>query len=204
MANAEKLLNEAQYAFNSISAGESREDSRNRSRATSLCRKIIRKYPESTEASEAHSILRRLGEEAFLPQMPLVHRHGSHENAHRTPEPKAQRSPAPQTVTIPDPTHHAPTGKVSHRDDAVQLDWSGLMSVILATPKVVLGAIGFIVFVLFGIFGPFIFLALVALLFLATPVRALLQPKQRKEINAIVIRANAWIDDKYRSGSGLS
>lgn len=196
MASAEQLLNEAQYAFNSISAGESRENSRNRSRATSLCKKIIRKYPASTEASQAHSILRRLGEEAFLPQMPIVHRHGPHDEAHRSPEPTAQHSP--------DPAHQAPTGKVSHRDDAVPLDWSGLISVILATPKVVLGVVGFIVFVLFGIFGPFIFLALLALLFLATPVRALLKPKQRKEINAIVIQANAWIDDKYRSGSGLS
>jgi hypothetical protein len=78
------------------------------------------------------------------------------------------------------------------------------MSVILATPKVVLGVIGFVAFILFGIFGPFIFLALLALLFFATPVRAMLQPRQRKEINALVIRANAWIDDKYRSGSGLT
>jgi hypothetical protein len=189
MASAEKLLNEAQYAFNGISAGEARDNSRNRSRAISLCKKIVRKYPTSTEASEAHSILRRLGEEAFLPQMPLVHRHGSHDKAHRTPEPKAQRSP---------------TGTASGQDDAVPLDWSGLMSVILATPKVVLGVIGFVAFILFGIFGPFIFLALLALLFFATPVRAMLQPRQRKEINALVIRANAWIDDKYRSGSGLT
>jgi hypothetical protein len=189
MASAEQLLNEAQYAFNSISAGESRGNNRNRSRAKSLCKKIIRKYPVSTEAAEAHAILKRLGEEAFLSRMPIVHQHREHSDTHRTPEPSRQQ---------------APTGKVAHRDDAVALDWSGLMSVFLATPKVVLGVIAFVGFVLLGILGPFMFLPLLVLVVLAPPVRALMEPRHRKEINAFVIRANAWIDKKYESGSGLA
>jgi hypothetical protein len=36
MANAEQLLNEAQYAFQSVSYGESRDNKRNASRAKSL------------------------------------------------------------------------------------------------------------------------------------------------------------------------
>jgi len=42
MASVEQLLNEAQYAFQRVSFGESRDNERNASRASSLCKKIIR------------------------------------------------------------------------------------------------------------------------------------------------------------------
>ena len=77
MASAEKLLHEAQFAFQSISFGESRANNRNRSRAMSLCKKIIRKYPASMEAAEAHAVLRRLGEEAYSSKMQVQHVHTS-------------------------------------------------------------------------------------------------------------------------------
>ena len=72
MASAEHLLNEAHYAFANISYGESRANKRNAARAKSLCRKIIRRFPDSTEASEARAILRRLGEES--PVSPMLDR----------------------------------------------------------------------------------------------------------------------------------
>lgn len=65
MANAEKLLNEAHYAFNRINSGESPDNRRNASRARSLCMKIIRRYPASAEASSAKAILRRLGDATY-------------------------------------------------------------------------------------------------------------------------------------------
>ena len=64
MATAEQMLNEAQYAFANITFGESLANARHAARAKSLARKIIRKFPATTEASEARAILRRLGEEA--------------------------------------------------------------------------------------------------------------------------------------------
>ena len=75
MASAEKLLHEAQFAFQSISFGETPENKRNASRAKSLSLKIIRKHPNSMEASEAHAILRRLGEEAYSSKMSKQHQH---------------------------------------------------------------------------------------------------------------------------------
>ena len=91
----------------------------------------------------------------------------------------------------------------THDDQTVPLDWSGLLSVILATPKTVLSVIAFIGLVLFSILGPFFLLPIVVLIFLTGPFRGTLQPKQRKEMNKFVIRANTWIDKQIESRSGL-
>ncbi|MDJ0907082.1 MAG: hypothetical protein QNI96_13770 [Woeseiaceae bacterium] len=196
MASAEKLLNEAQYAFNSIGPGGSRGDRRNASRASRLARKIIRKYPASSEAAEARSILKRLGEEAFAPRLPLMHGHAGHSESQRTPE-----SPSATTMTS---VNRAPTGKVAQFEDTVALDWSGLLSVILATPRILLGVILVAGLFLFNLFGWFLLLPILLLVFLVSPARSLLQRKQRNDINAVVIRANEWIDRKIRDGGGLS
>ena len=94
MASAEHLLHEAQYAFQSISFGESRENARNRSRAKSLSNKIIRKFPASMEVAEAHAILRRLGEEAYASKLKLQHQHVSRSTHHRPPP----STPEPQSI----------------------------------------------------------------------------------------------------------
>jgi hypothetical protein len=198
MVNAEKLLNEAQYAFNNVGPGGTRDDRRNASHASRLARKIIRKYPTSTEAAQAHSILRRLGEEAFQAQMPLAHRHAEHGESHHTPEP--QKLPA-RAVASADWT---PTGKATQDGDIVSLDWRGLLSLLLATPKIVLGVMLAVGLFLFGIFGWFLFLPLLALIMLTSPARVFLQRKQRDDINEFVIQANAWIDRKIQDGTGLS
>jgi type IV secretory pathway VirB2 component (pilin) len=198
MASAERLLNEAQYAYNSVGPGNSRSDRRNASRAKSLARKIIRRYPTSTEAEEAHSLLRRLGDEAFLPQLPVVHRHANHDQSHRKPERSQAATPAVMR------SRGASTSQAPGFEDTVSLDWAGLLSLLFATPKVVLGVIVAGLLFLFGIFGWLLFLPLVALVFLTSPARALLQRKQREDINAFVIQANAWIDQKIQQGQGFS
>ena len=86
MATAEKLLHEAYFAFGNISYGETPNNKRNTRRATSLCRKILRKYPGTKEAAEAHAILMRLGEEAYTSQLNRQHKHIT-QTAHHTPEP---------------------------------------------------------------------------------------------------------------------
>lgn len=190
MASAEQLLNEAQYAFNSVGPGGTRDDRRNASRASRLARKIISRYPTSTEAAQAHSILRRLGEEAFQSQMPLAHRHAEHSESHRTPEPQT----APMRAA----------SSAAQYDGTVSLDWRGLLSLLFATPKIVLGVLLAFGLFLFGIFGWILFLPLLLLIMLTSPARALLQRRQRDDINDFVVRANKWIDHKIQDGTGFS
>jgi len=182
MASAEHLLHEAQYAFNCITFGESRENSRNAARAESLCRKIIRKYPDSMEAGESHAILRRLGEEAYTSKMRSRHRHIEQSEHHRTsapantPEPRRARKPRAAPV-----------------DGEVAFDWSGLIAWLVSLPKAVLGTFVFGGLLLFGILGPFIFLPLIGLILFTGPGRQMLKSEQRENLNGFVVRANAFI-----------
>lgn len=189
MASAEQLLNEAQYAFQSISSGESPGNRRNASRASSLCKKIIRKFPASSYAAEAHAILRRLGEEAYSSHLSAAHRHISPSEHHAAPTPKPLTRPQTRS-----------TG----RNVTAPFDWAGLLAVILVTSKTVLVVIAFFVVFLFGFFGPFMILAFTGLLFLTRPLRQLMKPKERQKMNEFVVRANAYIEERRRSGKGLT
>lgn len=190
MANAEQLLNEAQYAFQSISSGDTGENRRNAARAKSLCKKIFRKYPGSSEAAVAHGIMMRLGEEAFTSQMAVEHRHTTQAEHHTAATPTLM----PRTEPLARPDGH---------DEIVPFDWAGLLAVILVTSKTVLAVIAFFVVFLFGFFGPFMFLAFVGLLFLTVPFRQTMKPRQRQKMNEFVVRANAYIEERRKSGTGL-
>jgi hypothetical protein len=189
MASAEQLLNEAQYAFQSISSGQSPDNKRNASRASSLCKKIIRKFPTSSYAAEAHAILRRLGEEAYSSNLSVEHRHTTQAKHHTA------LTPMPKSKPLVRPTRH---------DEIVPFDWAGLLAVILVTSKTVLAVIAFFVVFLFGIFGPFMFLAFIALIFLTGPFRQTMKPRQREVMNEFVVRANAYIEERRKSGTGLT
>ena len=185
MANAEKLLHEAQFAFQSISFGESRANDRNRSRASSLCRKIIRKYPVSMEAGEAHAILRRLGEESYSSKMAVQHVHPSASNRHQAPRPDPQIRPGEDV-------------------EMEAFNWAGLMSLLFMMPKLVFGIGAFAAFLLFGLFGWFIFLPLVAFVLLTGPFRQMLKPEQRREMNTFVAKVNAFIEEQRQKGGGFN
>ncbi len=60
MASAEKLLLEAEFAFRNISPG-STDEKKFTARAKRYASKLVRKYPASSEAEQAHNILRHLG-----------------------------------------------------------------------------------------------------------------------------------------------
>lgn len=197
MANAEQLLNEAQYAFQSVSYGESRDNKRNASRAKSLCKKIIRKFPTSSYAAEAHAILRRLGEEAYTSHLRVAHRHTTQAEHHTAPTAirSAKSKPKPKPV---------PLARSTHRDETVLLDWAGLLAVLAITSKSILVVIAFLGIVLFGIFGPILLLPLIAFVLLTGPFRQLLKPQQRKSMNVFIAQANAFIEDRRRSGTGLN
>jgi len=189
MASAEQLLNEAQYAFQSISSGDTGENRRNAARAKSLCKKIFRKYPGSSEAAVAHGIMMRLGEEAFTSQLAVEHQHTTQAEHHAAP------TLMPKTKSLARP---------ARQDEMVPFDWAGLLAVILVTSKTVLAVIAFFVVFLFGFFGPFMFLAFVGLLFLTVPFRQTMKPRQRQKMNEFVVRANAYIEERRRSGTGLT
>ncbi|MGI9248077.1 MAG: hypothetical protein ACR2QI_03630 [Woeseiaceae bacterium] len=176
MATAEQLLNEAQYAFQSIGFGESRENTRNASRANSLCNKIIRRFPTSNEAAEAHAILRRLGEEAYSSELTSQHQHASQNIHHRQPR------------SAPDLQRMA-----TRQGELETLNWSGLISWLSTMPKIVLFMIAFAGFFLFGFLGPFLLVPLVAFVLLTGPFRQMLKPEQRKELDAFIVRANNFI-----------
>ena len=203
MASAEKLLHDAQYAFASITYGESRANKRNRARATSLCRKIMRKYPGSMEAAEALSILRRLGEESYLSELPVRHRHITEARHHGETRPQAGMPLArPRTPAAPPPA----SGSVMPSRPPVgneSLDWSGLLGLLLTMPKVVLGILVFVGLFLFSIFGPFLVLALIALVLFTGPFRSMLNRSQREQASEFIARANAWIDERRRAGGGF-
>lgn len=186
MSSAEHLLNEAQFAFANVSFGQSLANTRHRARARSLCRKIIRKYPASMEAAEARALLRRLGDESYTSQMPVQHRHMTRASHHVRND-----AASPRPVTNTAGTNPA-------------FDWSGLLSVILMTPKVALGVMAAVIFVLLSLFGPFLAFALVLLVILTGPFRSLLGPAQREQVNDFIVRANAFIDERRRSGTGFS
>ena len=189
MATAEQLLHEAQYAFASISFGESLSNKRNRSRATSLCRKIMRKYPGTMESQEAYAILQRLGEEGYTSGLRLVHQHRSRKDHRR----------APPVSTVMRGTE---LGRGAQSGDT--LDWGGLVGLILGLPGAVLFAVLAAGFIAFAIFGWLLVLPLIALILFTGPFRSLLRPDARRQLNDLVARLNTLIDERRNSGGGFS
>jgi len=210
MATADKLLHDAQYAFQSISFGQSRDNTRNRSRAKSLCMKIIRKYPETMEAGEAHAILRRLGEESYSSNLSKKHRHVTPAQHHR-PTPKTPIGRVHKHVSREE--HYSakalararsrtpvPDSQYSALDDstAETLNWGGLTGLLLTLPKAILVMIAIAGFFLFGILGPFLFIPLVLFVMFTGPFRQMLKPEQRREMNEFIVRANDYIGQRGR------
>jgi hypothetical protein len=187
MANAEKLLHEAQFAFQSISFGDTPDNRRNASKALALCNKIIRKYPASMEAGEAHAILRRLGEEAYSSKMASRHRHVPQRVHHSAPSPTRTPTHTP-TQQNPFVAH----GKIE------TLDWGALLGWLFSVPKFVLGAIVLGGFILFGLFGPFLFIPLIAFVLFTGPFRQMLRQDQRNNLNSLVQRINAFVAERSR------
>ena len=173
MASVEQFLNEAQYAFQSISSGETPDNRRNASRARSLCRKIIRKFPRSTEADSAHAILKRLGDEAYLSNLGSQHRHSA---------------------------THVPQARPTLGDETVVLDWRGLLKPIFNAPKSSLAVIGTAAIILIIVFGPFFLLPLIALVLFTGPFKQRLEPKHRQKVNQFITRINAYVEERRKTG----
>ncbi len=177
MATAEKLLHEAYFAFGNISYGETPNNKRNMRRATRLCHKILRKYPGTTEAAEAHAILMRLGDESYTSRLSQQHKRITQEVQH-APRPAAQAS------------------MTTAAQEVEALNWSGLIGWLLSLPRFVLGLILVGGFFLFGVFGPLLFVPLVLLFLFTGPFRGMLKPEQRRQIDDIVASINRAIEEQ--------
>lgn len=195
MASAEHLLHEAQYAFNSITYGESRANRRNAARASKLCNKIIRRHPGTTEAYVAHAILRRLGEEAFMPKLAARHRHIPESEHHKSPRRATKATTSATTAKSAVPPEMRTFVTHSATDD-VSLDWGGLVSAIFMAPKIVLGLFAGAGMFLFGIFGWFVLVPLLLAALVLGPGRPLMNRQQRDQVNMFIATANSWIAEK--------
>ncbi|MDJ0712231.1 MAG: hypothetical protein QNJ14_17715 [Woeseiaceae bacterium] len=196
MATAEKLLHEAYFAFNNVSYGETPDNKRNKRRATSLCRKILRKYPGTMEASEAHAILMRLGEEAYTSQLAVQHQHIT-QTAHHAPKPgDKHRHISQQEHHRPNPRQAAQTPMTAANQEVEKLNWAGLIGWLVTLPRFVLALILLGGFFLFGIFGPFLFVPLILLVLFTGPFRNTLKPEQRRQIDEIVAWVNRAIEEQ--------
>ena len=180
MASAEQLLNEAQYALHSINSGESRDNGRNASRARALSKKIIRKFPTSTEANSAHSILRRLGDEAYVSGLGAPHEGVVEHVFHKVQSPESQQRP-------------------TQSDETVVLDWAGLLRLIFSTQKSGLAVVVIVVGVLFANFGPFLLIALFALLLFKVRFKQMLNPSQGQKMNELITRINAHVAEQRKT-----
>ncbi len=178
-ATAERLLHEAQYAFQSITFGESSRNKRNAARARRLCRKLMRKMPGTMYASEAHAILLRLGDEAYTSNLARQHRHITQAEHHN---PSSPVRPAVQTF-------------IDNTENEV-LDWAGLLGWFFSLPKAVLTVILVAGLFLFGLLGPLLFLPLIAVLFLTSPFQIMLNRRQREKVNDLIVRINVFIAER--------
>lgn len=195
MATAEKLLHDAYFAFNSISYGETPGNKRNKRRATSLCRKILRRFPGTTEAAEAHAILMRLGEEAYTSQLARQHTHISQE-AHHAPRPGERHPPVSQSEHHrPRPVSQSPVTATAQ--DVESLNWAGLIGWLVSLPRFMLGLMLVGGFFLFGVFGPLLFVPLVLLILFTGPFRGMLKPERRQQIDDIVASINRAIEERH-------
>ena len=104
MANAEKLLHEAEFAFRNISPG-SADEKKYAARARRYASKLLRKYPASPEAEQANNILRRLGFGYAIAK----------------PKSKQRPKPRPRPSQPVSPSPHADhTSEAPHRHSAQQ------------------------------------------------------------------------------------
>ncbi len=182
MASAEALLHEAQYAFQSVSFGDTRDNRQNSARAKSLAMKIIRKFPASNEASGAHAILQRLGDEAYASRFKYSHDH--------QPQPDGPHTHSQLT------TQSRVESRRRSQEPIELLDWQRLIVRLLKLPKGVWVATMFGGIFLLGILGPLLFLPLLGLIIFVGPFRHMFPVKSRKDMNTAIRRINAWLDKK--------
>jgi uncharacterized membrane protein YedE/YeeE len=73
------------------------------------------------------------------------------------------------------------------------LDWSGLLALLFALPKIIIGLLVLVGFFLFGVFGPIIFAPLILFVLFTGPFRQTLKQEQREQLNTLIVKVNEYI-----------
>jgi hypothetical protein len=144
VASAGELIREAQHAFMNISPGSS-DERKYTARAKKYANRVIRKYPASSEATQARQILARLG----VIQMPARVRVSPHKS--HTPEPSHQhdlRTPKIAAARVR-------TTKSVAKDDSWQQIWRSFLDLSYSKKKVLAFVTMFAFFIIS--FMPFLF-----------------------------------------------
>ena len=183
MANAEQLLNRAQYAFQNIGYGNNPGSRKHTARARSNSMKVIRKYPGSSEAAIAHTILVRLDEDAYAAPSKFKHTHST--------APKNIHSHTDLRMPVPVQVSSRRSGNMSSE----QLQWLKLIVRFFTLPKIVLGVFFLVGLFVFALFGPFILLPIAFLLILGSPLRQMFPEKNRQGADEVIRKINAWLDE---------
>ena len=177
MANAEELFRDAYFAFQNVSPGSADEE-KNTATAKRIAHRIIRKYPRSTEATQARTILRSLGEYVALANPTPITRtvHTSHRpvaTPSRPHQPHFQR-----TTVDKEPTREEVVKKLAAVTEVFRQQsaasnssgnytWGGAwekFSALSYFKKKVFGAIAIFIFIFFSSV-PFLLLGLAAYAF---------------------------------------
>ena len=184
MASADELMRDAQYAFQNISFADTPDNRKNSARALSLAAKVVRKYPNSPEASVARSILRRLGDETYAVKFSIQHSHAT----------SAENSHAHTNSESPDVNLFEPSGSAQGRRE--QLDWQRLTALVSKLPRTGWLIFAFLGIIFFALFGVFLLIPFVMLVLFASPMRTIFPAKNQQAADEVIRKINAWLREQ--------
>ena len=133
MAGAGELIREAQHALQNVSPGSS-DEKKYAARAKKYAKRVIRKYPTSVEAIQAHQILAHMG----VIQAPARVRISPHKD--HTPEPSHQHDLRTREIAAARPS----TTKRVAEDDSWQQIWQSFLELSYSKKKVLAFAAVFV------------------------------------------------------------
>lgn len=210
MANADELLRDAQYAFQSISFGNTRENRAFRARAKSAARKIIRKFPDSFEVGQAQVILNKLEGRVVAPK--FAHTHALDDQVRsRDPEPKTPLAMPWVPISRPEQgskssafeTHQGAHRRREHgkKDDAelnLGTIWEGFRQLAVVIQLTAAAVVLFIV----AAFGVFPFIVMTGFAYYLVSRMEKKVPAQFDRIRYQLLKPiDAWLKEN-KSGSG--
>ena len=178
MANAGELLREAQYAYQNVSHGDSPDNRKKTARAKSVARKIIRKFPTSSEADQARQILERLDPKSMVQSK-------KHETEHLF----EQRDQHEQV----DPHHGSTEGNTGKTERSTTRDWKKLLlrlTQIHSTSRNIILAALFLLVVYIPFAGFFI---VAAIIFLLGPFGKHHPQGTKEGLDKLYVQLDDWI-----------
>ena len=201
MADADELLRDAQYAFQSISYGDTRDNRKFTARAKSFAKKIIRKFPESVEASQARAILDRLEGKIDEPKFDHDHARDNQLQSHTAPhgpiiskvESLHKRGVESSRSTASESGEREHSSTANERREKVTLNWQELWTgfVQLELTKQLTVIAGIVFFGLF--FGVFSFIFIGAAIYFSGFLQKQYPYRFSRIRHEIIKPVDAWL-----------